>query len=227
LEDGRGSGTPTYIYAGLIEPHNSGGDADDIEPATEEGTAGLHIFASNEDEVEGAILLAEVTTANGAVATVTDRRKFVPLSQLLALFTRVATLESTVATMQAQIAALQAAIGAASGGSGLTLDTISVSVTDSTKGKAYIDAIKTALEATIANGGRAVRSDPKLKRILEELASLDLGLSEIHPGHARRSRATRAVIGVYGDGSGGSPNDLNVGNATVYPDEQTIGPGGG
>ena len=219
LEDDRDENNPVYIHARLVEPHNSALDEDGAaELATEEGTAPLEIFASDDESVAGAILLAEVRTASGAIDEIIDHREYVPLSQVLSLVEAVGLPWELEGTAQAEIVALKARV-----------DELEESMGGGETGvsQAYVDnaiaQLRADLEALIATGG-VTREDPKQRYLLSEVASLDLGVTEIHREHARRSRATRVSIGIHGDGSGGSVDDLYEATSTVDTDLGVIGP---
>ena len=83
---------------------------------------------------------------------------------------------------------------------------------------------KLALLAASNNDTQAVRENPELRALIAELGSQGLGLAEVNAESTLRSTATTVLIGITGDGSGGSMDDLVEGTANVDEEMQVIGP---
>ena len=207
---------------------------------TEESTAPIQFLSSTTYPMANAILLATATTENGIITgDIVDNRTILPFAQIQLLVSAVGlpyedddTISERLDALETAVSALQAIVGTEN--SGNTLDTLPVSASDSTNAKAYVDAQNAAqntviqnnfntLQTAIATGGTS-SAQTGFEQLAEELASQDVGVTQINPHWAKRSTASRVVIDVWGDGTDGSPADLNAGTATIDHDAGTIGP---
>ncbi len=181
------------------------------------------LVADDTDSFPGALLLAEVS----ATGVVTDRREWISNAALLQ---RITQLESdlgysneqrTKGTVAARLDALSSDDG---GGATVTfLSQLKYSVEDPRNAVTVIEE-KLALLAATNSDTQAVRENPELRALIAELGSQGLGLAEVNAESTLRSTATTVLIGITGDGSGGSIDDLVEGTANVDEELQVIGP---
>lgn len=195
----------------------------DLSATPDSETAALGMIELSEDEEEaGALVLARIN----ADGTVDDLRTWTRIDDLLQ---RIEQLESDVGydDTEREKGSVAERLNSIGGDAGAYWGTLQLSAGDATTIAQYvaaqINALRSELQAQITSGG--VRADsPELKMLTEELAAQGIGLTQVNPDWPDMSRGTYIDIEVRGDGVGVGPDDLDEGTATVYPDEQSIGP---
>lgn len=75
-----------------------------------------------------------------------------------------------------------------------------------------------------ATGLNVIREVPEVKHLLREDGALAVGLAEVNQKWPTRSENTTIVLGLTGNGEGGTIDDLEEGTAIIDEDMGTIGP---
>lgn len=114
--------------------------------------------------------------------------------------------------------------GGGGGGGGSTYSGSAPWLSSDPRATAAVIDEKIATAIAGIGGADAIRENPELRSLIAELGSQGIGIAEINPDVTTRSESTTIVIGITGDGSGGTIDDLEEGTATVDEEAQVIGP---
>lgn len=195
---------------------------DPLVPDSETATL-CRLVADDSDSFPGGLLLAQVSETG----EVTDRRSWISNAALLL---RITQLESDLGYTDEQrakgsVAARLDALGSDEGGGATVtfLSQLKYSPGDPRNAVTVIEEKLALLAATIGSS-QVMRENPELRALIAELGSQGLGLAEVNAESTLRSTATTVIIGITGDGSGGSMDDLVEGTAQVDEELQVIGP---
>lgn len=204
-----------YIHAAAVFA-TSPGDPDSREDA------GVVLFASDSDVEPNAILLATVVTGSESVTSVTDAREYVPaqeaLTALQALSTSVSDLEDALDALTARVDAIEA--GGGGGGAVGYWGALERTASDPTRINQFVDEeiadhVDAYHSGEETGGGTALQIEQwetDAANFGQSVLAITRKLDQNHPDEFRD--AVTIVHGVYGDGSGSSPDWVDHVNTT-------------
>lgn len=203
-----------YLYANA-NLETAGGENDSRE-------TGLVVWSTEDTDGDllGAQLLATIVTGASSVTSVTDRRTMIPVYQTASQAAAIAALEAWATVTDGRLDTLEA-LGGGGGGTPVYADAIPRSVTNAqTVGQKFaaLDAEIDALEETAGGGGNVVTvpappwdldSINQAEAVLDDSDVVDLAAGQIN--------SVCVVWGVTGDGTGATPQYLDLVNSTWLP----------
>lgn len=129
-----------------------------------------------------------------------------------------------IANLVTRVTALEGGSGGSGSGGGFAyVAPAPWSSTDPRSSEIVIDEmIQDAIDD--ASGLAVIREQPEVKHLLREDGALAVGLAEVNQMWPTRSENATIVLGVTGNGEGGTIDDLEEGTAIIDENTGTIGP---
>lgn len=164
----------------------------------------------------GTGIAAKVTTGASSVTDldVTEAETDVILSMPV-LMARISSFDARLTLLES---------GSSGGGSGFAYAGIAPWLTTDPRATAEVVAEMIVIALAGIGGVDAIRENPELRAVIREIGSHGLGIAEVNPDSTTRSESTTIIIGITGDGSGDTIDDLIEGTANVDEAGQVIGP---